>query len=256
VLLCREELTAKANMALGGVASSGASSGVTVRVVSKVIRSIRVPRPASETGAGGGGAGLRKDAKGGEKENDGMMLVKYTSQAILTFQNVKGADVLIMGMYVQQYGPDSSPMHQGRAFIECIDSPPVWPTFAGAARKAVLTAVVIGYLEWATSNGFNYVHLHVPPPQDSSNYILVKRSLNFRVRVTMHLSYWFKQVLAQAMSMGLVSNFQSSSSQEQMCFPPGIVEYPASSTTTSPRGNSGNLLVDGVGSSAWQSKHV
>ncbi len=71
----------------------------------------------------------------------------------------------------------------GRVLIECIDSPPVWPTFPGATRKAILTSVVLGYIEWATSNGFKFLHLHVPPPQDCSNYILVRRSLNFRLRV-------------------------------------------------------------------------
>lgn len=153
------------------------------------------------------------------------MSVKYTRKAILTFQNIKGADVLIMGMYVQQFGPDSSsPMHNGRVLIECIDSPPVWPTFPGAARKAILTAVVLGYIEWANAHGFKFVHLHVPPPQDCTNYILVRRSLNFRLRVTMHLSYWFKQLLEQAMSLGVVTNYQFGSSRDEVDLPAGIFE--------------------------------
>ena len=70
--------------------------------------------------AGKGGA----HGRGPEAER-GEMKVNYTRKAILTFQHVKGADVLIMGMYVQQFGTDSSPLHQGRVLIECIDSPPV-----------------------------------------------------------------------------------------------------------------------------------
>jgi len=217
----RELLTSKANIALG------CSSSVTVRVVSKVERSVNVPRPPSDSaGTGPIPSGKRSRSSGGGREKN-MMSVKYTRKAILTFQNVKGADVLIMGMYVQEFGPDSSPVHEGRCLIECIDSPPVWPSFAGAARKAILTAVVLGYIEWAGSNGFKFLHLHVPPPQDCSNYILVRRSLNFRLRVTMHLSYWFKQLLDQAMSLGIATNYQCSNSRSDIGCPAGIFESSA-----------------------------
>lgn len=217
----RELLTSKANIALGS------SSAVTVRVVSKVERSVNVPRPPSDSaGTGSLPSGKRSRSSGGGREKN-MMSVKYTRKAILTFQNVKGADVLIMGMYVQEFGPDSSPMHEGRCLIECIDSPPVWPSFAGAARKAILTAVVLGYIEWAGSNGFKFMYLHVPPPQDCSNYILVRRSLNFRLRVTMHLSYWFKQLLDQATSLGIATNYQCCNSRSDIGCPAGIFESSA-----------------------------
>jgi hypothetical protein len=53
-----------------------------------------------------------KKQKKQKKTERGEMKVHYTRKAILTFQHVKGADVLIMGMYVQQFGTDSSPLHQ------------------------------------------------------------------------------------------------------------------------------------------------
>jgi hypothetical protein len=217
-----ELLTSKANMALGS------SSAVTVRVVSKVLCSLKAPSfNAADAAAASVKSSTHGRRAGGWEGGDGEQnktTVTYTRKAILTFQHLKGADVLIMGMYVQQHGPDSSPLHKGRVLIECIDSPPVWPSFPGAARKAILTAVVLGYIEWAASRGFKFLYLHVPPPQESSNYILVRRSLNFRLRVTMHLSYWFKQVLDEAIALGVVTSYQCSSSRADFDFPPGILE--------------------------------
>ena len=98
----------------------------------------------------------------------------------------------------------------------------------------------------------------------------------------MHLSYWFKQLLDQAMLLGMVSNYRCSSSRDEMDFPAGGVD-PAKNMKCPPlflishiklqqemtfqnvyagifetflndsSGSSAvNLLVDGVGSSAWQ----
>ena len=121
----RELLTSKANMALGS------SSAVTVRVVSKVLCSLKAPSlNAADAAAASVKSSTHGRRAGGWEGGDGEQnktTVTYTRKAILTFQHLKGADVLIMGMYVQQYGPDSSPLHKGRVLIECIDSPPVWP---------------------------------------------------------------------------------------------------------------------------------
>jgi hypothetical protein len=102
-----EFLTSKANMALGS------SCSVTVRVVSKVLRTVTVPRSTSNA-APGASKGNQGGGGGGVAGSDrGMVCVNFTRKAILTFQHIKGADVLIMGMYVQQFADSSSPMHDG-----------------------------------------------------------------------------------------------------------------------------------------------
>ena len=192
------------------------------------MRNVHVARSdSSASGAAGKAsrsAGVRAAGSGGSGETS-TMPANYIRKALLTFQCINGADVLIMGMYVQQFGPESSPIHRdGHVLIECIDSPPVWPSFAGAARKNILTAVVLGYIEWAASCGFKFLHLYVPPLQDSTNYILVKRSLNFRLRVTIHLSYWFKQLLDQAMTLGSVTDYHCTSNHSDIDLPPGAFD--------------------------------
>jgi hypothetical protein len=97
----------------------------------------------------------------------------------------------------------------------------------------------------------------------------------------MHLSYWFKQLLDQAMLLGMVSNYRCSSSRDEMDFPAGggILERKKNAPlllishiklqqemtfqnvhagifetflNDSSGSSAVNLLVDGVGSSAWQ----
>ena len=59
------------------------------------------------------------------------------AKAILAFQRVDGADVLILGLYLHEYGPAASPVYAGRIMVECVDSPPVWPGPASAAERQV-----------------------------------------------------------------------------------------------------------------------
>ena len=40
----------------------------------------------------------------------------------------------------------------------------------------------------------------------------------------MHLSYWFKQLLDQAMLLGMVSNYRCSSTRDEMDFPAGGIQ--------------------------------
>ena len=57
----------------------------------------------------------------------------------------------------------------------------------------------------------------------------------------------------EAISLGIVVNYQCSSSRADMDFPPGIFQ----SMSQAVSGDSGmNLMVDGVGSLAWQCKHA
>ncbi len=107
-------LTARAN----AVAMEGSGYEVTVRVVSDVTQ------PVS---AQDGEWGARM--QGGAGRGGGQMRCK----AVLAFQRADGADTLILGFYVHEYGAGASAVYAGRIMIECIDSPPVWPAPPGVS---------------------------------------------------------------------------------------------------------------------------
>lgn len=131
-----EVLTTKANTAAG-------CSNVTVRVLSNVEKRLSLGKVDKSLKMMG------DDAARGE--------VVYMNKAVFAFQHVKGADVVIFGMYVNEYWANSAPNYAGRVYVECFDSPPVWPGLPGAERHAILTAIMQGYIDFAASNGFKFM---------------------------------------------------------------------------------------------------
>jgi hypothetical protein len=107
-------LTARAN----AVAMEGSGYEVTVRVVADVPQ----PVPAQD---GEWGARMQRGAGGGGGQMRG--------KAVLAFQWVDGAEALILGLYVHEYGASASAVYAGRIMMECIDSPPVWPAPPGVS---------------------------------------------------------------------------------------------------------------------------
>jgi hypothetical protein len=106
-------LTARAN----AVAMAGSGCEVAVRVVADV------PQHASPHDGEWGARMQRGAAAAGGGQMRG--------KAVLAFQRAEGADALILGLYVHEYGPGAAPAYAGRIMVECIDSPPVWPAPPG-----------------------------------------------------------------------------------------------------------------------------
>lgn len=52
---------------------------------------------------------------------------------------------MCFGMFVNEYGPGCSPVHQGRVYVECIDSVPLYGLERGDERQILLSAIVHGY---------------------------------------------------------------------------------------------------------------
>ena len=55
-----------------------------------------------------------------------------------------GSEVVLMGMYVHEFGPGAGDRAAGRVLIECIDSIPLLETETGEERQRLLTAIIHG----------------------------------------------------------------------------------------------------------------
>jgi hypothetical protein len=109
-------LTTRAN----AVAMAGSGNAVTVRVVANLTLPVSAQRrdwgaPLQHVAAAAAG--------------------HLKAKTILAFQRVAGADALILGAYLLEYGPAASPVYAGRVMVECVDSPPLWPGAAAAERQ-------------------------------------------------------------------------------------------------------------------------
>ena len=109
-------LTARAN----AVAMGGSGNAVTVRIVANLTQPVSAQHrewgtPMQRVSAAAAG--------------------HLKAKAILAFQRVAGADALILGLYLHEYGPAASPVYAGRIMVECVDSPPVWPGTASATER-------------------------------------------------------------------------------------------------------------------------
>lgn len=107
---CAQMLTARAN----AVAMRGSGDAVTVRVVANVAQPVPTDGPLHSERTGAkmpAGTGLE-------------MAGQVKTKAILAFQHVHGADVVVFAVYAHEYGPHCAAVYVGRVFVECVDSPP------------------------------------------------------------------------------------------------------------------------------------
>ena len=136
----------------------------------------------------------------------------YRSKCILGFRTFpsSGSQVVFFGMYVHEYGAQSAAPHARRVFVECLDSTPLYSEERPCERQDLLTNIMLAYFEFVTAQGFEHVHIRVPPPTDDKAYIFASRSINIRLRATMHLALWFKRLLQVAKAQGVIDHFAAS----------------------------------------------
>ena len=107
---------------------------------------------------------------------------------------------------MQEYDQDCPPPNTNRTYISYVDSVPYLSSPSPGARTAVYHAVLSGYLSHAAACGFEYCHLWVAPPEESSEYVFHHRPSDGRPPMGKEvLERWYEKMLAGAKSAGIVS---------------------------------------------------
>ena len=149
----------------------------------------------------------------------------YRFKTVFTFQKVAGGgEVMLFGMYIHEFGAESFHANQGRAYVQCLDSTPLYGDEKGRERQELLTAIICGYFEFARSAGFDSVHLHVPPPTDNNAFIFSNRSLRVRLRACIHLADWYHRLLETALCDQVITGFQSARDCTEIDFPTSVFD--------------------------------
>ena len=177
--------------------------------------------------------------------DDSVLPVPYRHKMIALFVAGDAAgEVLIFAMYVDEYSQESD--YASQVCIKCVDSTPLFEDEEGAKRQDLLSATLLGYLEWAKVKGFREVCMHtslrmfgrqsaqytltmrmlashsavltpstmqavlnVPAPMDDKQYVFAYRSLSVRMRTCAHFATWFQRVLMRGMQTGVVHGYRT-----------------------------------------------
>ena len=124
------------------------------------------------------------------------------SKCILLFQKIEGADVLLFGMYVFEFGKHCPQPNQRRVYISYLDS--VQYLRPRSFRTPVYQAILVEYLRYVKMRGFHTAHIWSCPPQKGDDYIFYIHPDNQKTPPAARLAEWYNCVLMKAMKEGIV----------------------------------------------------
>ena len=128
--------------------------------------------------------------------------VPYRQKCLLMFQTLDAVDVLIFGMYVQEYGSDAPPPNTRQIYISYLDSVQYFKP--RHLRTKVYHEVIVAYMEHAKTRGFMAGFIWACPPLKGDDYILYCHPDEQKTPKADRLRAWYHTMLDRSKVLGVV----------------------------------------------------
>ena len=128
--------------------------------------------------------------------------VDYVSKAILMFYKVDNIDVLIFGMYVQEFDESAHEPSKRSVYISYLDSvrmiePTSW-------RTKLYKEFIISYLSYSRERGFTNAFIWSCPPAKGDDYIFHCKPEDQKTPKAERLRMWYQDLLQKGVKDGLI----------------------------------------------------
>ena len=117
----------------------------------------------------------------------------YRCKAMFAFEEIDGHEVCFFGMHVQEYDSNCIQPNTGRVYISYLDS--VHFFHPREYKTAVYHEILIGYLDYCKSLGYNWGHIWACPPSEGDDYIFHCHPPEQRIPKPKRLQEWYKKML-------------------------------------------------------------
>ena len=117
----------------------------------------------------------------------------YRTKAMFAFEEIDGQEVCFFGMHVQEYDDKCCQPNRGRVYISYLDSVHFFQP--REYRTAVYHEILIGYLDYCKTLGFNWGHIWACPPSEGDDYIFHCHPSEQKIPKPKRLQDWYKKML-------------------------------------------------------------
>ena len=138
-----------------------------------------------------------------EAKPDHVSSFQATSRCVALFQEIDGVDVMLLALYVYEYGGDAPLPNRRRLYVSYLDS--VSYLRPKDARTSIYRDLLVGYLADAKRRGFHTAHIWACPPKRGDDYIFHAKPKHQRVPTDDRLRKWYAAALDQARLEGVVN---------------------------------------------------
>jgi E1A/CREB-binding protein len=126
----------------------------------------------------------------------------YRCKCIVVFQNIDGVDVVLFALYVYEHGEDNPLPNKRTVYVSYLDS--VHFMKPRKLRTFIYHEILISYLDYARSKGFEQAFIWACPPLKGDDYIFYAKPEDQKTPKDVRLRQWYLDMLEECQRRSIV----------------------------------------------------
>lgn len=126
----------------------------------------------------------------------------YRCKCIVVFQNIDGVDVVLFALYVYEHGDDSPSPNKKTVYVSYLDS--VHFMKPRKMRTFIYHEILISYLDYARSKGYEQAFIWACPPLKGDDYIFYAKPEDQKTPKDVRLRQWYLDMLEDCQKRDIV----------------------------------------------------